>query len=130
MATSLAFPPSGDAAGARPHYSMGLRERYRLDKTRATLLQQAQTAPDIGYTPILSKYHDRTSARIRAGNLENEVPSGWPKYLRSPLAWTGADFNNEDSYVHYLSGEEKADIDNALDHFNGRGRDLAAALYN
>lgn len=120
MATSLAFPPFGDAAEAPPYSSIGLRERYHLDKSRAMLIQPAQTAPDIEYTPNLSTYHDRTSARIRAGNLENEVPSGWPKYLRSPLAWTGADFESEDSYVHHLSDEEKADIDKALDHFNGR----------
>lgn len=103
---------------------------YRLDKTRATLLQQAQKTPDIEYTPNLSKYHDRTSARVRAGNLEIEVPAGWPKYLRSPLAWKGADFESEDLYVHHLSNEEKADIDQALGHFNGRRRDLATVLHH
>ncbi len=120
MAASFALQPSGDAAEAwRSYHSIGLRERYRVDETRATLLQQAQAAPDIGYTPDLSKHHERASTRLRSGNLEKDVPCGWPKYLKSPLVWTGTDFENDGSYVHHLSEEEKADINDALEYFNG-----------
>jgi len=118
MATSLTIRSSGGAVHSRPDHSMGLRERYKLDKTKNRFYCEIPNGPEIGYNPDFSKYQERKLARIRAGNLDKEVPTGWPKHLDSPLAWTGGDFEAEEQYVHYLSREEKSDIDKALENFN------------
>lgn len=107
---------------AVPYYSQGLREKYRIGEIQPSPLQKTQASPDISWMPDLEKYLARTSATIRAGGLEKEVPPGWPKHLNSPLAWSGNDFENEDAYIHLLTDEEKAEIDNALIQFKGRLR--------
>lgn len=116
--------PSVDAAqplNAVPYYSQGLREKYRIGEAQLLLSQSTQAFPDISWMPDLEKYLARSSATIRAGVLEKEVPQGWPNFLDSPLAWTGNDFENEDAYIHHLTDEEMADIDKAMVHFKGLG---------
>jgi hypothetical protein len=111
---------SSTATEVTPKHLTSLHDLYLIDRKGAPLLQQTPVAPDISYTPNLSRYLSRASERTRSGNLEKEVPSGWPKHLNSPLAWTGADFPKEETYVHQLSHEEKADIEKALEYFKGR----------
>jgi hypothetical protein len=123
MASSLAFQPSGDPTNTWPsHQSIGLREKYRLDGIKLELLRESRRGPQIGYTPDLSQYLRRASVSLRNLNLPKEVPVGWPESLNHPLAWTGVDFHNEESYIHRLSDDEISDIKTALDYFNGMFR--------
>jgi len=47
------------------------------------------------------------------------VPEGMPEFLDSPLAWSGAEQLEEDSYTYRLSKEESDEIKEALTHFKG-----------
>jgi hypothetical protein len=114
----MAAPTS--AAEVTPKHLISLHDLYIVDGKGVPLPQQTAPAPDISYTPNLSRYLSRVSERTRSRNLEKEVPSGWPKYLDSPLAWTGADFPKQETYIHQLSSEEKAEIYKALEYFKGR----------
>jgi hypothetical protein len=58
------------------------------------------------------------SKRDFAFNNQDPV-RGWPGRLTSALSWTGSDFVNEEQFVHELSVQDKAEIDNALAHFKG-----------
>jgi hypothetical protein len=124
MATSLAFRSAENGVNSPPNQLTSLHGRYLLDEARAILIQPPKIGPDISYIPDLFKYQERASASIRKGNLVKEVPTGWPSFLDSPLAWTGDDFGNEESFVHHLSNQEKTEIRNALDHFNGKAVNL------
>lgn len=115
----MATPSS--VAQVTPKHLMSLHDLYIVDGKGVPPLQQTALAPDISYTPNLSRYLSRVSEKTRSGNLEKEVPSGWPKYLDSPLTWTGVDFPKRETYVHQLSSEEKADIEKALEYFKGLG---------
>ena len=44
------------------------------------------------------------------------LPSSFPSYLSSPLAWTGADLADE-SYIYHLTHIDLAEIKNALAEF-------------
>ena len=43
----------------------------------------------------------------------------WPTALNSSLAWDHEQFPNEDTYIHNLSEDEKAEINAALKAFKG-----------
>ncbi|PMD58017.1 Clavaminate synthase-like protein [Hyaloscypha bicolor E] len=47
----------------------------------------------------------------------------WPTTLNSTLVWDRKQFTNEDTYIHNLSNNEKAEINAALNHFKGLGLD-------
>lgn len=104
------------------YYSHGLRDRFRIDayKLQPPAVQKDQPYADIDYQIDEAKYLARSQARSKAAGLEAAVPSGWPKTLRGPLVWTGADFSNENEYVLRLGHTEKAEIQAALEHFKSR----------
>jgi hypothetical protein len=106
-------------APIEPYYSHGLRERYRLDALKVPVFEKAQAYADIGYKADNAKYLARSAARVRAGGLESDVPTGWPKVLNGPLVWTATDFKDETEFVHTLSNAEKAEISDALKNFRG-----------
>jgi len=50
--------------------------------------------------------------------FNNQDPvTGWPGRLTHALSWSGSDFVNEEQFVHELSAQDKAEINNALAHF-------------
>lgn len=75
---------------------------------------------DIGYEYNERKHNERTAARLRAGGLATDVPTGWPKLLKGPLAWTSSDYPSDSLYVYTLSDSNRAEIMRALEHFKGR----------
>ena len=103
-----------------PYYSRGLRERYRLGALIPTDDENAsQPAANAQYEFDESTYRALVDKRLRAGGLEKDVPIGWPKAVRGPLVWKGADFDPESAYVLRLSEHDKKEIQQALRYFNG-----------
>jgi hypothetical protein len=102
------------------YYSQGLRSRFRIDKLSQPSPGQLRNAhTDIGYEPDLAKYVALSSVRLRAEGLEVDVPTGWPKRLEGPLAWTSADFEDDSQYTCYLTADNKSEIWRALEYFKG-----------
>lgn len=48
------------------------------------------------------------------------VPTGWPTFLNSPLAWSGTQLRDESLFTHALDDMEKEEISKALLHFKGQ----------
>lgn len=71
---------------------------------------------DIGWVPDLAKFQERTLERMKTVPQGTQVPKGWPKAVRHPLAWTGSDLKPED-YVLVLSTVDIAEIMAALSNF-------------
>lgn len=47
------------------------------------------------------------------------LPAGFPSSLDQPLAWTGAQFQDEAEYVYQLTGADLAEINSGLRTFKG-----------
>lgn len=105
------------------YYSSGLREKYRLDQHKVPAPEKPGQYSDLKYAPDEAKYLARSAARVAAGGLEKEVPAGWPKVLKGPMAWTTTDFPDESKFVHQLTEAEKAEIVKALEYFKEQGLD-------
>jgi hypothetical protein len=82
----------------------------------------ATTSPIIDAGVASKVLHSIAQPEIRA------LPVGFPTELDSTLAWTGAQFDDETSYVHALSSSHLAEINAALAHFNGAWPLLACCL--
>lgn len=103
-----------------PYYSQGLREQYRLGALIPTDDEKASLpAANAQYEVDEAKYRALVDKRLRAGGLEKDVPTGWPKSVRGPLVWKGGDFDHESQYVLRLSSHDKNEIQRALEYFNG-----------
>lgn len=101
------------------YYAQGLRARYHLDEIKTPLIKDDKTYAKIGYEPDLTQYLARSESIIRAGGLEPELPVGFPKALSGPMCWSGADLTDETN-VHYLTDDERTEIDAALQYFKGK----------
>lgn len=77
------------------------------------------TQPDIEYQPDLAKYQKRTRLRLEAGDLQSDVPPGFPSKLVSPLVWEGKDIEKLDDWAYHLSDSQLDEIDTALHKFKG-----------
>ncbi|AEO71829.1 uncharacterized protein THITE_2148420 [Thermothielavioides terrestris NRRL 8126] len=136
MAPAAVFPATdhfamgAEANVSRNYYSAGLRARFRLDADRpvAPPAGAVKTYADIGYDVDEAAFRRRAAARVAAGGLQTSVPEGWPTRLEGPLVWTGADFDADEeseapSYVYYLTEQDRAEIDGALEYFHAQGLD-------
>lgn len=47
------------------------------------------------------------------------LPAGFPQVIDSPLTWTGAQFTDEGQYVLYLSRDDVAEAEAAVESFKG-----------
>ena len=52
-----------------------------------------------------------------------DLPSGFPKYLNSDLAWSGSQLSG-DQFTYYLTESDKLEIDAALASFKGMNYSL------
>ncbi|RTE83970.1 hypothetical protein BHE90_001482 [Fusarium euwallaceae] len=104
-----------------PYYSLGLQARFpaQLFKGAETLPEISQYA-DVGYEYDEQKHLRRTEARLQAGCLRTDLPTGWPRALSGPLVWTGSDYADESLFVYTLSDSDNAEILDALRHFKGK----------
>ncbi|GJC77409.1 taurine hydroxylase-like protein SAT17 [Colletotrichum liriopes] len=84
------------------------------------------TATCVSYNPSdidTQRFWDLDVARNKASL---EVPFGFPAKLNSPLAWTGADIeSNQSEWRLVLTSEEVAAIDVALKKFEAKYQDLS-----
>ncbi|KAK4501968.1 hypothetical protein PRZ48_007778 [Zasmidium cellare] len=80
--------------------------------------------PDIDYAPNLDKYLARVSRRKETEKLENELPAGFPRELKSDLVWDGKDIGEKYEFTYELSGSEVEEIETALGYFKSLGKDL------
>ena len=110
-----------NTAALKPYYSRGLREQYRLGALIPTGDEKASLLPaaNAQYEFDETKYFALMDKRLRAGGLETDVPTGWPKTVHGPLVWKGADFDNESEYVLRLTDDDKNEIQQALGYFKG-----------
>lgn len=83
-----------------------------------TIARPAQ--PDIEYHPDFEKYQNRTKLRLEAGNLQTNLPEGFPSKLVSPLVWEGKDVEKRGDWAYQLSDSQLDEIDAALHNFKSR----------
>jgi hypothetical protein len=50
------------------------------------------------------------------------LPFGFPEKVTTELAWQGSQLQEDESYIHYLTEDEKAEIYTALQHFKGQNQ--------
>lgn len=77
------------------------------------------TQPDIEYHPDFAKYQERTRLRLESGNLQTDVPTGFPSQLISPLVWKGKDIEKRSDWAYHLNDGQLDEIDAALNSFKG-----------
>lgn len=77
------------------------------------------TQPDIEYHPDFAKYQERTRLRLRSGNLQTDVPTGFPPQLDSSLVWEGKDVEKRSDWAYQLNDSQLDEIDAALHNFKG-----------
>lgn len=71
--------------------------------------------PVIGSENLLSAVPYALEPHVVPGS--SGLPPGFPEYLNTPLAWTGEQFNNDESYIYRLSTDEIAEAEFALQQF-------------
>jgi len=103
------------------YYSQGLRAKFHIDGIRAeqAKLETSGRFADIGYEVEEDKYRARSEARVKAGGLPDAVPAGWPAELKGPLVWGSDSFPDEKEYVYNITEEDKTELLDALEYFNG-----------
>jgi hypothetical protein len=62
---------------------------------------------------------------LKPGNNPNNhevpaLPAQFPPSLKGQLAWSGADFVSESSFIHEVTQADRDEIDAALVHFKGK----------
>lgn len=107
-------------APVEPYYSRGLRERYRADALQnLSSTEQSTKYADITYEVDHAKYLARCASRLTSEQLAQELPAGFPKKLDGPLVWSTKDLESkEHEYVYMITSEDKAEVFQALEHFN------------
>jgi hypothetical protein len=81
----------------------------------------ALTHPTTPFLNFQSRFSEKQDETLEISNKTN-VPSfltDFPSFVCSDLAWSAAQFKNEEQYVYYLTAEEKFEIDAALQSFQG-----------
>ena len=83
--------------------------------------KMALTHPTTPFLNFQSRFSEKQDETLEISNKTN-VPSfltDLPSFVCSDLAWSAAQFKNEEQYVYYLTAEEKFEIDAALQSFQG-----------
>ena len=102
------------------YYSPGLRHRFNVDASKIPITKPISQEPvDISYDANEAKYLARVKKRVAAGGLETTVPEGWPTAVEGPLVWDKDTFQDSSEYIYYLTEEDKAEIQEALEYFKG-----------
>jgi len=65
---------------------------------------------------LLEIRSDPTTSRSCASPI---LPSGFPLFLDSRLAWSTSEIQVKLEHTYHLTHEDRAEIDNALDSFKG-----------
>lgn len=119
---------TGSFEAPLPYYSQGLRAKFHIDGIRAeqSKLETSGKFADIGYEVEEYKYRARSEARVKAGGLPDAVPAGWPTELKGPLVWSSDSFSDEKEYVYNLTVEDKVELLDALEYFNGKSPRVVA----
>ncbi len=74
--------------------------------------------PDISYTPDFGKYQARTKRRLATEKLDLQpLPPGFPSKLESDFVWDGESVIGKYDWVYTLSGNEIAELEEALAYF-------------
>ncbi|RYP14359.1 hypothetical protein DL765_006404 [Monosporascus sp. GIB2] len=73
--------------------------------------------PDISYAPDFTKYQARASRRLKAGNLPQDLPPGFPKELKGDLVWDGQTLAETHNWMYSLAPDQLAEVDRAVAHF-------------
>ena len=120
MATATALPQVSSSESG-DYYPGSLRKQYQLHEETVDLPTTSQTsAAKIDWQPNFEEYSARSSARLKAGNLEQSPPNGWPAHIQRPSAWTGSQFPDESSYTYILDASQIAEIEAAVASFKGK----------
>jgi hypothetical protein len=84
-------------------------------------LKMALTSPAtnfLNFGTACSEERDQTIETYNGARTQ-DLPTGFPSYLYSDLAWFAAQFPDEQHYVYHLTTEDKLEIDAALQSFQG-----------
>lgn len=67
------------------------------------------------------------AALLAAPQVEasSALPAGFPARVNSELAWSGSDFESDNSFIYHLDAADIQEISAAMDHFKGLGLDGA-----
>lgn len=74
--------------------------------------------PEIDWVPSFQAYLDRTERRMKAGDLQTELPENFPRAVRHQMSWSGTDEIPPD-FLWQLKADEIVEIEAALRHFKG-----------
>ncbi|KAI5855093.1 Clavaminate synthase-like protein [Durotheca rogersii] len=77
--------------------------------------------PDIAYVPDYDKWQARAARRLKEGNLPKTLPEGYPAQLTGAMVWEGETVGDTYDWTYVLSDEQLAEIDRALEYFQGLG---------
>lgn len=118
-------PPALDVVDSPreiPYYSRNLRERYQLREEEAHPAKPQLALPEAPcfYYPDLEAHLKRTKAAALSTGIPGSLPAGWPSSIKGPEVWTGADFNDESTFVMQLDEADLLEIQSALRHFLSR----------
>jgi hypothetical protein len=102
------------------YYPSSFRLKHRLEVSAPIENSAAGATADIGWSPDVAKFKERSAARPGFRYSNNTVPKGWPMTLDGQLVWSGEDLQNEESYVYELSQNHKVEIGHALSRFKGK----------
>ncbi|RYP61397.1 hypothetical protein DL769_007720 [Monosporascus sp. CRB-8-3] len=80
--------------------------------------------PDISYAPDFAKYQARVSRRLKAGNLPQDLPLGFPNELKGDLVWDGKTLAETHNWTYSLVPDQLAEVDRAVAHFKSLGLPL------
>ena len=100
-----------------PDFLSNLEHRCRI-----LIMSGPPGQPDITYHPDRAKWEARTAKRLAEDPslLETPLPAGFPKQVKSPMAWEGKDWVDESQWVYSLSQTELHEIDEAMKAFKSR----------
>jgi hypothetical protein len=81
----------------------------------------ALTHPTTPFLNFRSRCSESQNEKFEISNGTHALglPTDFPPYISSNLAWSAAQFRNEEQYVYYLTVEDKLEIDAALQSFQG-----------
>lgn len=76
--------------------------------------------PDIGWIPDRDNFNARVARLAKDAHLRAvDLPAGFPSVVESQRAWTGAAFEDEDTFIVHLSETDVQEIESALLQFLG-----------
>ncbi|OCK79232.1 Clavaminate synthase-like protein [Lepidopterella palustris CBS 459.81] len=107
----------GEKGGAPPKPRREFTPSNHLDSVLSSVVIPG---PDIEWNPSFETYQARVEALSKTNSSRPKtVPEAWPQVVDAPWAWSTKDFEDESKFIVFLNEEEIAEVNRALDFFNG-----------